>query len=355
MTIKLATLVLLSLPILLPAQIQIMSNLEWKVGTEPNGPFDSPVYDVSDCTDEAYIDAICGPDYPSPLLSEHFADCPDMIPIWGQASPTSCNYPAVTNYWFHHSFDLDITNEFCNWSGTAYIQADQSFTLFINDNIVASSTDSDWPTLFSYDVSDLLNDGANDIRIRANNLDGGSCFNYAFLAFCLTIDTLPKPEVEAGFLDGNVVFAIGIYDSYQWVDCDQNFEAIPGATNNYFDPSESGNYALVATIGFCVDTSNCGPVVPSSVTSDLPGNTDNCVHLIHPNPSPSGSILLDIRESIGDTEVAIYTRTGQLVFSQTFAAAPLAEIQLPEAAGIYFVVVTSSAGNCVVRVARFRE
>ena len=44
---------------------------------------------------------------------------------------------------------------------------------------------------------------------------------------------------------------------YQWLDCDNNYTPIPGATSQSYTATEFGNYAVEVSIGFCIDTSNC--------------------------------------------------------------------------------------------------
>jgi len=167
------------------AQIQIVSDTDWGLSLSPTGPFNLPVYEVTNCVDEAYIDAQCDTTYGSPMLNTHFADCPGMKPIWVSPAPATCYYAATGDYWFQKKFNL------CGQVSSAQvkIQADQKFSLYINGNLLGSSTDSDWEVLKIYDVTGLLTAGSNTILVRADNIDGGACFNYAFLAFCLQINT----------------------------------------------------------------------------------------------------------------------------------------------------------------------
>ena len=45
--------------------------------------------------------------------------------------------------------------------------------------------------------------------------------------------------------------------TYQWIDCDNGNAAITGETAQTFDPTASGNYAVVVTLNGCTDTSAC--------------------------------------------------------------------------------------------------
>jgi hypothetical protein len=68
---------------------------------------------------------------------------------------------------------------------------------------------------------------------------------------------------------------------YQWLDCDEDFAPIPGATEQTYLPDESGNYAVeITTNGMCVDTSDCYFVIPTGMREVNPGNVE-----IYPNPA----------------------------------------------------------------------
>jgi hypothetical protein len=46
-------------------------------------------------------------------------------------------------------------------------------------------------------------------------------------------------------------------DNYQWVNCENSFEAIAGATSQLFQPSTNGSYAVIVSQFGCSDTSVC--------------------------------------------------------------------------------------------------
>ena len=67
--------------------------------------------------------------------------------------------------------------------------------------------------------------------------------------------------------------------SYQWLDCDTHFEAVPGATEQNFQPYASGNYCVVGTDGICLDTSECVYVIGTGTKR----NSDPMIR-VYPNP-----------------------------------------------------------------------
>jgi len=57
--------------------------------------------------------------------------------------------------------------------------------------------------------------------------------------------------------NGNVLTAQQPGASYQWVNCNNNYAVIPGATAQSFTATANGNYAVIITLNNCSDTSQC--------------------------------------------------------------------------------------------------
>lgn len=68
--------------------------------------------------------------------------------------------------------------------------------------------------------------------------------------------------------------------TFQWLDCDNGYAAIAGATDALFTPSQSGTYAVSAVQTACVDTSECFDVFVNRISSTL----KECL-LLFPNPA----------------------------------------------------------------------
>lgn len=69
-------------------------------------------------------------------------------------------------------------------------------------------------------------------------------------------------------------------DSYQWLDCDNNYAVIPGANNQDYEVYSSGNYAIELTENFCTDTSDCVYVLITDIETETINNIN-----IYPNPT----------------------------------------------------------------------
>lgn len=79
----------------------------------------------------------------------------------------------------------------------------------------------------------------------------GGCDSLVTLTINLsTVDT-------ALTVSNNLLTATNVATSYQWVRCDNNFASIIGATQESYNATASGDYAVIITDGACKDTSRC--------------------------------------------------------------------------------------------------
>ena len=109
----------------------------------------------------------------------------------------------------------------------------------------------------------------------------------------LTIDTVIASEVN----NSPILSVIGAQQSstYQWVDCNNNYAAIPGAVNQQFIASANGSYAAIVNNGNCQDTSSCMTVLNTGTVLIAP----EANFTLFPNPAqdqikislPSQSII----------------------------------------------------------------
>ena len=98
-------------------------------------------------------------------------------------------------------------------------------------------------------------------------------------------DSVITSDIEVLIIDNSIsqlsttLSANQIDASYQWLDCDNNFEAIPGATEQSYTAQENGNYAVEITHQSCSIISEC--VIISSVGIN---ELDQVEISIYPNP-----------------------------------------------------------------------
>jgi subtilisin-like proprotein convertase family protein len=123
--------------------------------------------------------------------------------------------------------------------------------------------------------------------------------------------------------------------TYQWVDCNNNLEAIPGETGQTFTPTQNGSYAVILTSTGaipCQETSNCIEVIGVGINEqDLGG------YSVFPNPS-SGSFTLELNEIAVYSELEVIDYRGRVVYHLALENQKEIKIDLEkESDGIYIL------------------
>lgn len=150
-----------------------------------------------------------------------------------------------------------------------------------------------WDYLIDSDIS-IVNGGSYDIALDSEGgvyLTGGdqnATYQYKLFDCDFNVDVS---------LNNNILSTSFDADSYQWIDCENNYSLIPGETTDTFIPESNGQYGLITTKGPCTDTSECILIT-----------TLNLNELVKSNPS-----LIKICDYTG-REVEFSTNTPLLFF-----------------------------------------
>ena len=131
--------------------------------------------------------------------------------------------------------------------------------------------------------------------------------------------------------------------SYQWLDCENNFSVISGATNQRYIPSQDGEYAVEVTESGCVDTSNCVIVALSSV-EDF---DDNQIR-IYPNPT-SDMIQIMMENSQPIDGFSVYDVLGKEYEVKLTKLQNRYEVNLKDLPSGTYVLVIDSKGKQIIR------
>ena len=110
--------------------------------------------------------------------------------------------------------------------------------------------------------------------------------------------------------EGNQIVSQHDGDNYQWVDCDNLFEPVPGATFQTYEPPVSGQYAVIVEEEGCVDTSACFQYIISAVNEKWLKNAVK----IYPNPS-GGVFNIEWNENIRELQFSVYDALGRTMFT----------------------------------------
>lgn len=100
--------------------------------------------------------------------------------------------------------------------------------------------------------------------------------------------------------------------SYQWLDCSNGYSIIPGATDQSFQPSQTGSYAVEITSSFCpVDTSGCHTVTVV-VGVNTPADAASGIRL-SPNPAQNQCVVDGLQP---DARLQLVDLTGRILGEQ---------------------------------------
>jgi hypothetical protein len=96
--------------------------------------------------------------------------------------------------------------------------------------------------------------------------------------------------------------------TYKWLDCNNGYAAIPGATAKTFTPTVSGSYAVVVSQSGCTDTSNCYYVTAVGL------NTLNSIDGVSVYPTiASNEINIQLNKSYNQVQIEVVDLTGRIV------------------------------------------
>lgn len=157
----------------------------------------------------------------------------------------------------------------------------------------------------------------------------------------IVFDDLAISEVDL-ILECSIIGA-----SYQWVNCDEDYSEIDGATEQTYGPDLNGvNYAVIVTVGSCTDTSDC-------FYYEWGGIHDEALNFLDVSPNPNnGEFTLSFGNNAGFNEVQItITDINGQVIRQFTTTENLLNIQLTgQDSGVYLIRLQSETET---RVRRF--
>lgn len=129
--------------------------------------------------------------------------------------------------------------------------------------------------------------------------------------------------------------------TFKWLDCGNNFAAIPGETNKSFTPSKSGDYGVAVTENNCTDTSACYNFVLSGVNQFIPGDIS-----ISPNPT-QGAIYIQSSTVLHKAKISIINTLGQTLKVWEIDNLTHVDLHADIPPGIHFIRIESAEGYMV--------
>jgi hypothetical protein len=161
-------------------------------------------------------------------------------------------------------------------------------------------------------------------------------------------DSIIVMDVSIGFSYGISLSledfsVLDISGTYQWLDCNNNYAIIPGATDSIFYIQAIGSYAVEVTYQGCADTSAC-----YGATQILVGinQTDPNKLTLYPNPN-SGIFSIELSEN---SSMIITDAIGKVVLEEQLYAGKNEIDFSKEVQGIYFVKLNNNNNQRVLKM-----
>ncbi len=241
-----------------------------------------------------------------------------------------------------HNEDHDTTGtNYLNRAGAAYIFKVSEGTWYEAQKVVASDRGADawfgWSVSISGNhaiVGAVLEDGDATGENHLNN--AGSV--YILKKRCLASDITTSTS-------GNTITATNENATYQWLDCDNDFNTIIDETEQTFTPTINGNYAVEITENGCVDTSACVPITTVGIIENSLGEGLK----IYPNPT-NGFFLVDLGATYKEVQILITDISGKLIESKHITQSRVPNLFINGPAGVYFLTIQAKDKKATLRL-----
>lgn len=182
--------------------------------------------------------------------------------------------------------------------------------------------------------SDVNGDGRVDVLLTGQNNNNQLVSKLYLNSTCVAsmIDSTVT-HVNDSTLHAN---ATGNY-SYQWVDCNNNFSPIQGATNQDFEATQNGSYAVqITTPDSCSITSDCSQITGIGGGGIGIASIEQERWQVYPNPT-NGYITLKTTEVFKNMPVEVYSPLGRLIYQANLSGKKLTIDLNKYPAGIYII------------------
>lgn len=147
----------------------------------------------------------------------------------------------------------------------------------------------------------------------------------------ITVDTSLSYAISSSTLT-----ALGKNATYQWLDCNNNNSPIVGETNQSYNASVNGDYAVEVTKSNCTDISPCESVNNVGINSNNEIN-----YLLYPNPN-NGSFIMERSSANEQVEIIIYDLSGKSVFSDSWKSGRKKNIECNLSSGYYYMHISNA-------------
>ncbi len=219
------------------------------------------------------------------------------------------------------------------------------------DSIITLHVTIDTPTQETFSVTACDSFTLNGETYTSSDVYTQALINAAGCDSTLTVDLTIVETPGAEVIKAGTSLTANTADSYQWVDCDNGYAHISGATQRTFTAQENGRYAVVLSMqGACSDTSDCIDI--TGINGIAVGHYPDGISAF-PNPV-SGLVYLSSDRTLYHAAVSVRNMTGQLLMHQRGISGKVFSIDLSVyPAGVYLLEMTE--GNRTAKIRLLKE
>lgn len=180
---------------------------------------------------------------------------------------------------------------------------------------------------------------------------GAYTFSYTAQSGCDSVVTITVTETPVNVsVNATAVQLTSLNGSgsWQWLDCENGFAEIPGATFQTFHPTANGSYAVEVTDAGCIDTSACYDITSIGIEERIAALSARLFPTVTAGPlrllldTPQGLLNVSISDAVGREVLRLQT--------PAMAEQWLDASGLP--AGSYSLLATASGKSRVLRFAK---
>lgn len=246
----------------------------------------------------------------------------ELSPNWSQDSiclnDQSCvnSDSTLTPLISHRMYDKNTSGVFTNWGDGVSLNGDSTCHYYLS--------------------------GGSFNAVHGININGWTTSCFVSDTNIFTVKTVSDLTTTTS---GSTITSNNSLSTYQWLDCNNNYDLIPGETTASFTSSVNGSYAVELTENGCVDTSAC----VSITTVGIIENNLNAELIVYPNPT-NGKLSVDLGSTFNTIKVSIRDINAKLIQSSEFNNSQILNLNLNAPSGIYVLTIESNENRAVVRL-----
>ena len=191
-------------------------------------------------------------------------------------------------------------------------------------DIIHTCNNYTWTNGITYTSS---NNSATDTLVNSAGCD-------SIITLNLTIDTVNTTLIT----NVSSITSNAINETYQWLNCNNNYSIIAGANSQSYSATSNGNYAVEVTQNTCVDTSICVNI------ANIGLQEMNSLNQIFIYPNPTNGVISIRFGNVQNVKLEVYSTLGQKIYFQDNINDSDYKFLLNEPKGIYYIRLSNEDG-----------